>query len=204
MHARSSWPQYAAMLLGLAGAVDIHPAVAAAPGGSRPAPTGRPGEQPTSAEGASLAAVALAPTLLQADPPAGARGDERAIVTGHRRPIRVLIVNSGPHVIQAAYACAPRAATWGDNLLTQRALRPEQQTVIELADGCGIYNLRFVAGDGIEYLEDEVAFCTDREAAEAATDPRAYVILGHDDLRAVDAPSAPRPPAADDAERRPR
>ncbi len=131
-----------------------------------------------------------------------ARGDTPAAAS-ERAPVRVALVNSGPHVIHAAYASPPSAATWGDNLLTERALRPEQQTVIELKDGCGVYNLRFVADDGIEYLEDEVALCTGREEADAAeaTAPRAYVILGRDDLRAV---AAPRATGRDGGERRPR
>ncbi len=126
------------------------------------------------------------------------RADERA-------PLRVLLVNSGPHKILAAYACAPSAAHWGDNLLTVRALQPEQQTLLELKGGCGTYNLRFVADDGIEYLEDEVAFCNDRQGVQAATDTsaaaRAYLILGRNDLEAVD---VPRATGREDGERRPR
>lgn len=167
MHARSSWPLCAVMLLGLSAVVDARLVLAAAPGGADPAGTGRHGEPSA---------------------------------TDRRRPIRVLLVNSGPYVIRAAYASPPLSPLWGENLLPAKRLDPAQQMLVELADGCGTYNLRFVADDGIEYLEDEIAFCTEREETDSATtEPRAYVILGRDDLKAVD---PPRPAAAPAGERR--
>jgi hypothetical protein len=84
---------------------------------------------------------------------------------------RFLVVNESPYVIEAVYASRPRVATWGSNLIDRRVLKPGSSAVLDLAEGCGVYDLRFVAPDGIEFLEDEVPFCGDdaEEAAAAAS-----------------------------------
>jgi hypothetical protein len=84
------------------------------------------------------------------------------------RPRPFITVNRSPYPIRAVYACPPRSATWGSNLIEGRSLAPGQRIAVELKGGCGVYDLRFVADDGIEFFEDGVPFCAATEG-EAAT-----------------------------------
>jgi hypothetical protein len=81
---------------------------------------------------------------------------------------RFVAENRSPYAIHAVYACPPRSATWGANLIEGRTLAPGRRLAVELRGGCGVYDLRFVAEDGIEFLEDEVPFCADDTEAAAA------------------------------------
>jgi hypothetical protein len=113
------------------------------------------------------------PTLSADDPP----------------PARFTAVNRSRYRIHAVHACSPRAATWGKNLIEGRVLEPSRDVAVVLRGGCGVYDLRFVAEDGIEFLEDEVPFCgDDADQAEAAAgtgpqeDAEDVVTLGRNDL----------------------
>ena len=113
-------------------------------------------------------------------------------------PSRFTAVNRSPYVIRAVYACPPRSPSWGANLIDGKALPPGQEVALELKDGCGTYDLRFVADDGIEFLEDGVAFCG-ADGAAAATprpDDREDVItIGRDDLARTQRPRVAAPAA---------
>jgi hypothetical protein len=102
-------------------------------------------------------------------------------------PSRFTAVNGSPYVIRAVYACSPRSPSWGVNLIEGKTLPPGRQIAVELKQGCGTYDLRFVADDGIEFLEDGVPFCgaTAEEAgaqSAAPGDRDDVVTLGKDSL----------------------
>jgi hypothetical protein len=112
-------------------------------------------------------------------------------------PTRFTTVNRSPYVIRAVHACPSRSATWGDDLLAGRSIAPGQQLALEIQGGCGVYDLRFVADDGIEFLEDGVPFCAPTEdeakALEGASGPPDrddVVTLGADTLRKSERPRA--------------
>jgi hypothetical protein len=110
-------------------------------------------------------------------------------------PSRFVTVNRSPHVIRAVYACNPRSSTWGPDLLKGRKLPPGHQIALDLAAGCGVYDLRFVADDGIEFLEEGVPFCAaTKEGAEAVVEDSSeledVITLGGNDLKRTRRPRA--------------
>jgi hypothetical protein len=103
-------------------------------------------------------------------------------------PSRFTAVNRSPYVIKAVYATQPRSPQWGPDLLKGRPLPPRHQIALDLPGGCGVYDLRFVADDGIEFLEDGVRFCkSDEEGAEAVVEESReledVITLGGNDLK---------------------
>jgi hypothetical protein len=75
--------------------------------------------------------------------------------------IRFRVVNAGPHVIHGVYVCPSTKPTWGPNLLTRGPLKPGMKAFFRFSGRCGSYDLRLVADDGIEFLEEELEFCED-------------------------------------------
>ena len=88
------------------------------------------------------------------------------------KPLALVVANTGKHVLHGVYVAPFRAASWGKNLLGDRSLKTGDTAEIQLASGCGTYNVRLVAEDGIEFLDDEVAFCQDED----------LLIVGESDL----------------------
>jgi len=76
--------------------------------------------------------------------------------------IRFRMWNSSEHVIEAVHISPSTESRWGRNLI-QRPVKPGQKFVLSIPGGCGTYDLRFVAPDGIEYIREAVAFCDDDE-----------------------------------------
>jgi hypothetical protein len=68
------------------------------------------------------------------------------------------VVNSTPDVIREIYVCPTGAEKWGANLLRQ-PLKPGQSVSLTFEGACGAYDIRMVAPDGKEYMDDEVEFC---------------------------------------------
>ena len=83
------------------------------------------------------------------------------LLAGEESVIRFRVVNASPHTIRAVYACSTRESKWGENLLKKPTLGPGQKATLHLRGGCGLFDLRFVAEKGMEFLEDEVEFCDD-------------------------------------------
>jgi hypothetical protein len=75
--------------------------------------------------------------------------------------IRFRVVNASPHTIREVYVCPSTTPTWGPNLLTQKPLKPGMKGVFRFKGGCGTYDVRLVADQGVEFLEEEVEFCDD-------------------------------------------
>jgi hypothetical protein len=72
--------------------------------------------------------------------------------------LRFKVVNSTPDVIREVYVCPTGAEKWGANLLRQ-PLKPGQSVALAFEGACGSYDIRMVAPDGKEYMDDEVEFC---------------------------------------------
>jgi hypothetical protein len=95
------------------------------------------------------------------------------------------VVNAGPHRIHAVYVSPSTSPGWGDNLLGQglaasearalqaQGLKPGRQTAIRVAADCGVFDVRFVAENGTEFVEEEVELCGDDDV----------VTIGKADLR---------------------
>ena len=83
------------------------------------------------------------------------------VLAGEEGVIRFRVVNASSHTIHAVYACSSRESKWGPNLLKKPTLQPGQKAVLHLRGGCGVFDLRFVAEKGTEFMEDEVEFCDD-------------------------------------------
>lgn len=79
--------------------------------------------------------------------------------------IEFRVVNRSSHVIHRIYVSPSRSPQWGDNLLKGQPLAARGTTVLRLSATCGIFDLRFVADEGIEYLDDEVELCDRNEVA---------------------------------------
>ena len=94
-----------------------------------------------------------------------------AIVLGHfglgslaaqpmKTNVRFKLWNSSEHVLEAVYISPTSESRWGKNLI-QRPVRPGHKFVMLVPGGCGPYDVRFVAPDGIEYMREAVSFCED-------------------------------------------
>jgi len=80
---------------------------------------------------------------------------------GSNASIRVKVVNAVGHRIERVYASPSDAPTWGEELLKGHLIKTGDTTIIHLKDGCGTYDLRFVASEGVEYMDEDVRFCED-------------------------------------------
>ena len=78
---------------------------------------------------------------------------------GGQAPIRVKVVNAEGHRIERAYASPTDVPTWGEDLLKGHVIKRGDAVILQLKDGCGRYDLRFVAADGVEYMDEDVPFC---------------------------------------------
>jgi hypothetical protein len=87
-------------------------------------------------------------------------GHTPAIAQTRRTAIRFHMWNSSEHVIQEVYVSPASDQRWGKNLL-KHAVAPGQKFALAIPGGCGTYDVRFVAPDGIEYIQDAVHFCED-------------------------------------------
>jgi len=76
-----------------------------------------------------------------------------------RSSIELRVVNQSPHVIHRIYVSPSRSPQWGDDLLKGRPLPQSGATALRLSATCGAFDLRVVAEEGIEYLDDEVELC---------------------------------------------
>jgi len=74
--------------------------------------------------------------------------------------VRFKMWNSSEHVIEAVYISPVAETRWGKNLI-KSAVRPGQKFALLIPGGCGTYDMRFVAPDGVEYIRDAVQFCED-------------------------------------------
>lgn len=72
--------------------------------------------------------------------------------------IRFKVVNSTRDVIHEIYVSPTGAEKWGANLLSQ-PLKPGQSIALTFEGRCGSYEIRMVAPEGTEYMDDEVQFC---------------------------------------------
>jgi hypothetical protein len=72
--------------------------------------------------------------------------------------IELRVVNQSSHVIHRIYVSPSRNPKWGDNLL-KGPLAARGTASLRLGGTCGIFDLRFVADEGVEYLDDEVELC---------------------------------------------
>jgi hypothetical protein len=77
-----------------------------------------------------------------------------------RTSFRFKMWNSSEHVIQEVYVSPSSDSRWGRNLL-HAAVKPGGKLIFSVPGGCGAYDLRFVAPDGIEYIREGVDFCED-------------------------------------------
>ena len=71
------------------------------------------------------------------------------------------IVNDSSHVIQRMYVSPSRNPRWGDDLLKGHPLRPGASMTLRVASGCDSFDLRLVAEEDIEYLEEQIELCDD-------------------------------------------
>jgi len=71
------------------------------------------------------------------------------------------IVNDSSHVIQRMYVSPSRNPRWGDDLLKGHPLRPRTSIRLRVASGCDIFDLRLVADEDVEYLDEQVELCDD-------------------------------------------
>jgi len=76
-----------------------------------------------------------------------------------RSSIEFRVVNHSSHVIHRIYVSPSRNPQWGENLLKGLPLSKRGEVALQLAGTCGTFDLRFVADEGIEYLDDEVDLC---------------------------------------------
>ena len=76
--------------------------------------------------------------------------------------IRFRMWNSSEHVVQEVYVSPASDSKWGRNLLSQ-PVKPGQKFTMTIEGGCGAYDVRFVAPDGIEYMREGLNFCEDDE-----------------------------------------
>lgn len=76
-----------------------------------------------------------------------------------RSSIEFSVVNHSSHVIHRIYVSPSRNPQWGENLLRGGPLSIRGETTLRLVGTCGVFDLRFVADEGIEYLDDEVDLC---------------------------------------------
>ncbi len=84
--------------------------------------------------------------------------------------IRVKVVNTSPYPIRQIYACPSGVSTWGANLLQKSPLAPGERATINVRGECGSYDLRLVADNGTEFLEEEMDFCDDDDVLTVTQD----------------------------------
>jgi hypothetical protein len=92
---------------------------------------------------------------------------------GPRR--RFTVVNAGPHRIRAVHVSPSSSPGWGDNLIGQGLLPPQARALqaeglkpggrvdVTLPFECGVFDVRFVAENGTEFVEEEVELCEDED-----------------------------------------
>lgn len=71
------------------------------------------------------------------------------------------VVNDSSHVIQRMYVSPSRNPRWGDDLLKGHSLRPRTSISLRVASGCDVFDLRLVADEDVEYLDEHVELCDD-------------------------------------------
>jgi hypothetical protein len=103
--------------------------------------------------------------------------------------VRFKMWNSSEHVIEAVHISPTTETRWGKNLI-KNPVKPGQKFVLLIPGGCGTYDMRFIAPDGIEYIRDAVQFCEDDHV----------VRIGGRALRKMTAPQADALEAAEVAE----
>src|SRR5262245_32052789 len=75
--------------------------------------------------------------------------------------LALTVVNDSSHVIQRIYVSPSRNPRWGDDLLKGHPLRPRTSMTVRVASGCDIFDLRLVAEEDVEYLDEQVELCDD-------------------------------------------
>src|SRR5262245_19939320 len=80
-----------------------------------------------------------------------------------RSSIALKVVNESSHVIQRIYVSPSRNPRWDEDLLKGRPLRPRASTTLHVPSGCDVFDLRLVAEEGVEYLDEEVELCDDHD-----------------------------------------
>lgn len=83
---------------------------------------------------------------------------------------RVKVVNASPYAIREVYACPTGASKWGGNLLAQAPLKPGERATVTVRGACGSYDLRLVAENGTEFLDEELEFCDDDDVLTVGED----------------------------------
>lgn len=83
---------------------------------------------------------------------------------------RVKVVNASPYAIREIYACPTGVSKWGGNLLPRTPLKPGERATVTVRGACGSYDLRLVAENGTEFLEDELDFCDDDDVLTVGED----------------------------------
>jgi hypothetical protein len=115
---------------------------------------------------------------------------------GHE--IRVKLINSSARRLRAIHVSPSGASSWGENLLGRgedpvrarrlvaEGLTATERTVTPVPGDCGLYDVRLVADNGVEFLLDEVNLCEDGDVLTVTDRELTFVKL--EDVRAGKSP----------------
>jgi hypothetical protein len=85
-----------------------------------------------------------------------------SLAWSQKASIRFTVQNTTKDEIQAVHVCPTGASKWGPNLLPAgTVLAAGKRISLSIAGGCGSYDIRLVAPEGREYMDEEVSFCED-------------------------------------------
>ena len=73
--------------------------------------------------------------------------------------IEFTVINNSTQAIQGVYVSLSTASQWGPNLLTSQSLAPGASALVRVGGHCGSYDIKLVADNGIEFLDEETALC---------------------------------------------
>lgn len=81
--------------------------------------------------------------------------------------VRFKVTNTSGKVVREIYVSPPSTSKWGPNLL-KKPLNVNETVELKTKGGCGRYDIRLVADDRTEYLDEEVDFCEDDEELQVS------------------------------------